>query len=113
VLSDFNVNLDTDLVHEDIPVVVSSHTRLSKGYHRVIVIDPVREVPFEVILHNKEAYGREVEGIEEFMRSLQKTDSATGTGDAGYPVVLDYSTGWKHSLAIVSSSSSIISSKPS
>ena len=93
VLSDFNVNLHTELAALDIPVVVSGRTRLRKSYNRVLVLDPEREVPFEVIMHNREAYGREVEGIETFVEK---------NGGAGRPgFVIDYATGWKHSLAIL------------
>ena len=95
VLSDFNVNLHSELAAMDIPVAVSAETRLRKGYNRVLVLDPNREVPFEVIMHNREAYGREVEGIEAFV------ESQGGAGRRGF--VLDYATGWRHSLAVLSS----------
>ena len=93
VLADFNANLHTDLAYLDIPVTVSADTRLRKGHNRVLVLDPEREVPFEVIVHNKEAYGREVEGIEAFV------ESQGGAGRRGF--VLDYAVGWKHSLAVL------------
>ena len=67
MLSDFNCNLHTELATLDIPVEVSEHTHMCKGYTRVVVNDPTRHCPFEVIIHNKEAYGREVEGVEAFV----------------------------------------------
>ena len=93
VLSDFNINLHSELAKLDIPVKVSERARLRKGYNRVLVLDPERNVPFEVIMHNREAYGREVEGIEDFVTFL--------SGASSRNIVLDYATGWRHSLAVV------------
>jgi hypothetical protein len=98
VLSDFNINLDTELAKMDIPVVVSDKSTMRKGYNRVLVLDPLRSVPFEIIVHNKEAYGREVDGIEDF---VAQASAASSIGNA----IVDYSTGWKHSLAIAADSS--------
>ena len=44
-------------------------------------------------MHNREAYGREVEGIEDFVTFL--------SGASSRNIVLDYATGWRHSLAVV------------
>ena len=80
VLSDFNCNLHTELATLDIPVEISEHTHMCKEYTRVMVNDPTRNCPFEVIIHNKEAYGREVEGVEAFVNECmaaanKETDS--------------------------------------
>lgn len=95
VLSDLNENVGTPLAEQDIRVVCSERTKLRKGYTRVAILDPDRDVPLEVIIHNREAYAREVEGTEELARSLE-----TG-GEGARAMWGDLASGWKHSLAVV------------